>query len=535
MNPSSALRTGGRMLWERSASVIPVYLLVSGLYGVARVPLLLAALLALWLAASSGRLQPFVDALRDAASDSAPPASGDGSGSVDLGAVDPDQLGPGLDDAVANLLTPDIVGLVLLGVFLSVLLSVVVSAVGGAAAISTVFGLLKDEDGVLAAVEGAGTYWRSFLGVRVLFLAALAIVLVPIGAAIVWAVGSVVGASTGGVAASPSASAAAGPSSEASVLALAVVGIGSIVAFVAVLVVFLLFAFAEQAVVVDDVGAVAAVRRSVRFPFRRPAAFLGYVVVAFGALVVTGSVAGVASVAGATRVTGLVSAIVVPPVLDGFKTSLYAERPLPPTLEVAPPGDRLRSAFGGGLRAVGGFVADRPLANVASLAIVLAGGAIGWRATASLGVSLPVGSDVGNVFGAFPGGTFVNLAVNNWLVASDVAFSGLAAGIPAVVTLGFNGLIVGAVGGVFDPIAFLALVAPHGVVEIPALVVGGGLGLWLGGVGLGAARGRLVADEVASAIRRTYRVLLGLVPLFVLAAFIEAFLTPAIASLVLTG
>ena len=117
----------------------------------------------------------------------------------------------------------------------------------------------------------------------------------------------------------------------------------------------------------------------------------------------------------------------------------------------------------------------------------------------------------------------------------DLAYSGLAAGIPAVVSLGFNGLVIGAVGGAVDPVAFVALVAPHGIVEVPALVIGGAAGLRLGGVAIGALRGRYDDGDVAAAIRRTYLILLGLVPLFVVAAFVEAFLTPAIASAVLSG
>jgi uncharacterized membrane protein SpoIIM required for sporulation len=309
---------------------------------------------------------------------------------------------------------------------------------------------------------------------------------------------------------------------------------GLLIAVLLVAAVFVLFAFAEQAVVVDDVGAVEAVRRSVRFPFRRPWDTLGYVDVAFGALVVSGAVGSSAAAFGATRVTALVGTILLPPVVDGFKTALYAERELS-DVDLPRPEERFRAAFGGGLRSLGGFVRTHPLANLASLGCVAVGGIVGWRATSSLGLSIPIGGDVGSVFGSFPLGTFFNLAVNNWLVAVDLAYSGLAVGIPAIVGLAFNGLVVGALGGVFDPVAFVALVAPHGIVEIPAIVVGGALGLWLGGVALGVLRGRRNGDDVAAAIRRAYRVLLGLVPLFVLAAFVEAFLTPAIASLVLGG
>lgn len=524
MKPSTALRTGWRALAERSASVLPLYLLASGLYGIARVPLLAAGLVALWIAGASGRLDPFIEALRR--------SQGDGGaadpGPLDPGTVSPDRLPPGFGDAVANLLSPGIVALLTLGALAAVALGIAASAVGSAATIGGLAGLLRGDDGVRAGVDGAVAHWRSMLGVRLLFLLALAVVVVPLGGVVAGAAGAVLGASA-------SAGGGGAPSVGGSLVAAAIAVLGALVAAVLVLIVVLLFAFAEQAVVVDDVGAVAAVRRSVRFPFRRPTAFLGYVAVAFGALVVSATVAGVGSVAGAARVTGLVGAVVLPPIVDGYKTSVYAETALPADPNPTPLGERAKAAFLGGLHEVGRFVRDHPVANLAAFACILAGGAAGWTATASLGVTLPVGSDVGDVFGASPVGTFANIAVNNWLVATQMAYSGLAAGVPAAVSLAFNGLLVGAVGGVFDPPAFGALVAPHGVIEVPALVVGGALGLHLGGVVLGALRGRCGADDVAAAARLAYRVLLGLVPLFVVAAFVEAFLTPAVAALALGG
>ena len=513
MNPSTALRTGARLLWERSASVLPVYLLASGLYGAARAPLVVAGVAAVWLLAASGRLDPFVDRFRAAEGGSVgPAAAGTGNGT----------LPPELADAVAGLLTPGVVLLVAGGAIAAAVLAVLASAVGNAAAVSGLFGLLRGDDGVRAAVAGVRRHWRAFVGIRLLLLAAVVAVLTPL----IGVVAAVVGATVD-----------AGELTGAGALGVVAAVLGGLVTLLAVLVVLVLVAFADQAVVVDDVGAVTAVKRSLRLPARRPVAVLGYVAVAVGAVLVSVVAGSLAATAGAPRAAALVGTILVPPVVDGFKTALYAETPLPPAPDGGPPpvGQRLRAAFGGGLRAVAGFVGDHPLANLAAFGCFAAGGVAGWLATATIGTDLPVGGNVGRVFGTIPVGTFVNLATNNWLVAVDLAYSGLAAGVPAVVSLGFNGLIVGAVGGVFDPVAFLALVAPHGVIEIPALVIAGAVGLSLGGVGVGAVRGRYDDRDVAGAIRRTYRVLLGLVALFVVAAFVEAFLTPAIASVVLGG
>jgi uncharacterized membrane protein SpoIIM required for sporulation len=515
VNPATALRTGARLLWERSASVLPVYLLASGLYGAARAPLVVAGIAAVWLLAAGGRLDPFLEQLRAAEGGSVGPESGGGVGE----ALSQSELG----SAVAGLLTPSVLLLIAGGALVAAALAVLASAVGNAAAVSGLLGLLRGNDGVHAAVTGVRRHWRSFLGVRLLLLAAIGAVLVPAVGVVATVIGVVSTGSTGGVGA-----AAVG----AGVTVLAGLVVALLVAGVLVL-----FAFADQAIVVDDVGAGAAVKRSFRFPLRRPAAVLGYVAVAVGALLVSAVGGSLAATAGAPRAAALVGTVLVPPVVDGFKTALYADASLSSAPDVAPPpvGTRLRSAFGDGLRSVGGFVRDHPAANLASLGCVAAGGAAGWVATASVGVDFPVGSDVSGVFGTVPVGTFVNLAINNWLVAVDVSYSGLAAGVPAVVSLVFNGLIVGAVSGVVDPVAFLALVAPHGVIEIPAIVIAGSAGISLGGVGVGAVRGRSDDDDVTAAIRRVYRVLLGLVPLFVVAALIEAFLTPLVASAVLGG
>ncbi len=196
-------------------------------------------------------------------------------------------------------------------------------------------------------------------------------------------------------------------------------------------------------------------------------------------------------------------------------------------------GERLRRAFGGGLRAFGEFVLATPAAVVGALAVFTLGLAGGWAVTAPAGVAVPAPSDVGNVFGALPVNDFVNIAANNWLVAAGSVYSGLAFGVPAAVSAAFNGAVVGALAGAFELRALVALVAPHGVIEIPVLAVTWGLGLHLAGVGWRAVRGETDAGSVADRLHETAHVLGGAAVLLVVAALVEAFLTPEIAALVL--
>jgi hypothetical protein len=193
----------------------------------------------------------------------------------------------------------------------------------------------------------------------------------------------------------------------------------------------------------------------------------------------------------------------------------------------------VRGALRDGVAELGGFL-RRDWGYVAVAAAVLAGGvAAGWGATAGYGVRIGTPDDPATVFGTVPVGPFVEIAVNNWLVATSAGFSGLFAGLPTAGTLLFNGLLVGAVAGVVDPDTFLAFVGPHGVVELPAIAVAGGVGLRLGHVAWGAWRGSRPRSAVVNEIGRAWRIVVGLAVVFVVAGFVEAFVTPQVAAAVL--
>ncbi|WP_380680006.1 stage II sporulation protein M [Salinigranum sp. GCM10025319] len=195
----------------------------------------------------------------------------------------------------------------------------------------------------------------------------------------------------------------------------------------------------------------------------------------------------------------------------------------------------VRGAFRGGVAELAGFVRRDWGYVVLAAAVLVVGAAGGWRATAGYGVQIPTPDDPGAVFGAVPVGPFVNIAVNNWIVATNAGFSGLFAGLPTVGTLLFNGLLVGAVAGVVEPLLFVAFVAPHGVIELPAIAVAGGVGLRLGHVAWGAWCGTRPRSALVGAVGRTWRIAVGLSVVFLVAGFVEAFVTPQVAAWVLGG
>ncbi|MHC5081113.1 MAG: stage II sporulation protein M [Planctomycetota bacterium] len=104
---------------------------------------------------------------------------------------------------------------------------------------------------------------------------------------------------------------------------------------------------------------------------------------------------------------------------------------------------------------------------------------------------------------------------------------GIAAGIPAVALTAYQGLVLGAMGGLYDSrnlsSPFLAWVLPHGVTEILAILLCATAGLL---VGLSVVRpGNLRwQDAVGRAGREAGWIVLGTLPLFFFAAVIESFL-----------
>jgi uncharacterized membrane protein SpoIIM required for sporulation len=118
---------------------------------------------------------------------------------------------------------------------------------------------------------------------------------------------------------------------------------------------------------------------------------------------------------------------------------------------------------------------------------------------------------------------------NNIRVAFLAFGSGITAGLLTVWVMVMNGLILGGLLGLtshhgvgFDLGTF---VIGHGVVELSVIFIAGGTGLMLGWAILhpGLLRRR---DALAVAARRAVRLVVGCVPLLVIAGLIEGFISP---------
>lgn len=104
-----------------------------------------------------------------------------------------------------------------------------------------------------------------------------------------------------------------------------------------------------------------------------------------------------------------------------------------------------------------------------------------------------------------------------------------------IAIIGYLGGNLGLAGQ--DVLLFLtALVLPHALFEVPAAIISGGAILKLGMVFISPPEGKSLGETWVQGLAEWTRISLGIVlPLLIIAAFVEAFLTPKIASILLSG
>jgi uncharacterized membrane protein SpoIIM required for sporulation len=122
------------------------------------------------------------------------------------------------------------------------------------------------------------------------------------------------------------------------------------------------------------------------------------------------------------------------------------------------------------------------------------------------------------------------IMTNNLSVSFMTFAAGMTAGLGTLYMLVFNGVLLGVIGTACwisgMSLGLWSFVAPHGVLELPAIFIAGGAGLML-------AKGLLFPgvlsrrDSLVSSGALAVRLVLGIIPLLIIAGTIEGFLSPA--------
>jgi len=128
---------------------------------------------------------------------------------------------------------------------------------------------------------------------------------------------------------------------------------------------------------------------------------------------------------------------------------------------------------------------------------------------------------------SLPSFDFIEYLSNNAMVSMNLGISGIVIGLPPMLGLAFNGVVVGFVYGVLPADVATVFLVTHGVFEFAGFIIAGGAGIKLG-VRL---MNRYV--DVNQAIEETIRVILASQVLIFIAALLEAFVTPIAASILI--
>ncbi len=178
--------------------------------------------------------------------------------------------------------------------------------------------------------------------------------------------------------------------------------------------------------------------------------------------------------------------------------------------------------------------------GAAVFVIVVATGFGYWVATnpdvqASIGTEAEIRQmvehDFEDYYSSAPAASFgAKVFFNNAWVAA-LAFSlGILLGLPTLYVLFQNAVNVGVAGGLMAAHGkldlFFGLITPHGLLELTAIFVAGGVGLRIGWMVVDPGERRR-SDALAEEGRAAVAVVLGLVAVFAIAGFTEAYVTPS--------
>ena len=128
--------------------------------------------------------------------------------------------------------------------------------------------------------------------------------------------------------------------------------------------------------------------------------------------------------------------------------------------------------------------------------------------------------------------------INNAIKALGIIFLGVLLGLPPILFIGLNGFILGGLGSALEAVDgwryAVASFVPHGVIEIPVILLATALGLTVGTESFRwlVRKESRVKSRLSDSLKVYVRWIL---PGLAIAAVIEAFVTPLLVGLASTG
>ncbi|HEX6880026.1 MAG TPA: stage II sporulation protein M, partial [Terriglobales bacterium] len=123
-----------------------------------------------------------------------------------------------------------------------------------------------------------------------------------------------------------------------------------------------------------------------------------------------------------------------------------------------------------------------------------------------------------------------SIMTNNIGVAFTTFASGITGGVLTAYLIIFNGLLMGVIGGACwmsgMSLKLWSFVAPHGVLELPAIFIAGGAAFRIA-EGLLFPKNLSRKDSIAVAGGEAVRLILGTIPMLFVAGLLEGFFSPS--------
>lgn len=128
-----------------------------------------------------------------------------------------------------------------------------------------------------------------------------------------------------------------------------------------------------------------------------------------------------------------------------------------------------------------------------------------------------------------PWALLIIIILNNTIKALFSIILGIVVGLPSLIFVGFNGFTIGVlVSALQSDIGFISIIAslaPHGIIEIPLLLLSTSLGLIVGMEAIRFIAGR--KSQVKETLKRSLILYAKwILPGLIIAALIEVFITP---------
>lgn len=138
-------------------------------------------------------------------------------------------------------------------------------------------------------------------------------------------------------------------------------------------------------------------------------------------------------------------------------------------------------------------------------------------------------SEIAKIYKPFTISTFLFIFMKNLLAIIIMWLSGFILAIPTILSLWLNGCLIGMVINISgNPILVAISIIPHGIIELPAVMIAGGCGIKIGIEVLRKITSIITRSKtsVFNTLIETIRPVAFSAILLLIAAFIETYITP---------